>query len=78
MTSLTPSTANLFKGVGEFYVKAMGYALSNLPMNDEVLTCDLEVVFIQDTAACKCYGCNGAVQSKPSEDPPAARYDIFL
>ena len=30
--------SKIFKGVREFYVKAMGYALSNLPMNDEVLT----------------------------------------
>lgn len=41
-------------------------------------TDDLEVVFIRGTAACKCYGCNGAVRLKPSEDPPAAPYDIFL
>ena len=39
---------------------------------------DLEIVFICDTAACKCYGCSGPVRSKPSEDPPAAPYDIFL
>ena len=38
----------------------------------------LEVVFIRDTAACKCYGCNGSVRRKPSEDPPPAPYDIFL
>ena len=44
----------------------------------EQKTDDLEVVFIRDTAACKCYGCNGTVRSKPSEDPPAAPYDIFL
>ena len=44
----------------------------------EQKTNNLEVVFIRDTAACKCYGCNGAVQSKPSEDPPATPYDIFL
>ena len=44
----------------------------------EQKTDDLEVVFIRDTAACKCYGCNGAVRSKPSEDPPTAPYDIFL
>ena len=37
-----------------------------------------EVVFIRDTAACKCYGCNGSVRRKPSEDPPPAPYDIFL
>lgn len=32
----------------------------------EQRTDDLEVVFIRDTAAYKCYGCNGAVRSKPS------------
>ena len=37
----------------------------------------LKVVFIHDTAACKCYGCNGSVRRKPSEDPPPAPYDIF-
>ena len=37
-----------------------------------------EVVFIRGTAACKCYGCNGSVRRKPSEDPPPAPYDIFL
>ena len=41
----------------------------------EQKTDDLEVVFISDTAACKCYGCNGAVRAKPSEDPPAAPYE---
>ena len=30
--------SKFFKGVREFYMKPMGYALSNLPMNDEVLT----------------------------------------
>ena len=30
--------SKFFQGVREFYVKAMGYALSNMPMNDEVLT----------------------------------------
>lgn len=39
---------------------------------------DLEIVFIRDTAACKCYGCTASVRSKPSEDPPPAPYDIFL
>lgn len=30
--------SKFFKGVREFYEKAMGYALSTLPINDEVLT----------------------------------------
>ncbi|KAK2554876.1 hypothetical protein P5673_023542 [Acropora cervicornis] len=41
-------------------------------------TDDLEVVFIRDTAACKCYGCSVAIRVRPSEDPPPAPYDIFL
>ena len=41
-------------------------------------TDDLEVVFIRDTAAFKCYGWSGAIRVRPSEDPPPAPYDIFL
>ena len=36
-------------------------------------TDDLKVVFIRDTAACKCYGCSGAIRVRPSPAP----YDIF-
>ena len=44
----------------------------------EQRTHDLEVIFIRDTAACKCYRCNAAVRSKTSEGPPATPCDIFL
>lgn len=55
-----------------------GSASADQASGTDQRTDDLEIVFICDTAACKCYGCNGAVRSKPSEDPPPAPYDIFL
>lgn len=59
-----------------------GSASADQASGTDQRTDDLEIVFICDTAAYKwsngCNGCNGAVQSKLSEDPPLAPYNIFL
>lgn len=37
-----------------------------------------KVVFVHNTAATTCYGCEGRVREKPSAPLPHAPYDIFI